>query len=82
MGGGLPKAASHPHINEMDTEFERRISWDGESLRQLVILNPEDRSGLWRAMVEREGAMLSQALAEAVAEMERGARKDAPGTPR
>jgi hypothetical protein len=33
-------------MNRYSKEFEERISWDGESLSQLVILNPEARPPL------------------------------------
>jgi hypothetical protein len=57
----------------MCNSFEDRISWDGESLRQLVILNPEDRPGaqpgdLWRTLFDREAAMMSEAIREVLAE--------------
>jgi hypothetical protein len=61
------------------TEFEDRLSWDAESLAQLVILNPQDRPSAYRAMIDRGTAKLSEALAEAVreAEKEKGRPKDA-----
>jgi hypothetical protein len=55
----------------MDTEFERRITWDAESLGQLVVLNPQARPSAYRALIERGQAKLSEALREAVDEKAR-----------
>jgi hypothetical protein len=60
--------------------FEDRISWDAESLEQLVILNPEDRPSAYRALIERGQAMLSEVIAEAADEKERAPEGDRPLT--
>jgi hypothetical protein len=57
---------SMPH----SPEFTERLSWDRESLAQLVILNPQDRPSAYRAMIDRGTPKLSEALAEAVREAE------------
>jgi len=55
----------------MDAEFEKRITWDAESLAQLTVLNPQDRPSAYRALIDKGTAMLSEAIAEAAAEKER-----------
>ena len=71
----------------MDTEFARRITWDAESLGQLVVLNPQARPSAYRATIDRGTAALQEVIVEAarastsaqqVAEKEKGAPKDTP----
>ncbi len=77
-GGSAPPPGRRPaeaggalHINGMDAEFEKRITWDAESLAQLTVLNPQDRPSAYRALIDKGTAMLSEAIAEAAAEKER-----------
>ncbi len=56
--------------NKFSPEFEKRLSWDKESLEQLVMLDPEtlEPVAMWRTLLEREAEKMSEAIREVAAE--------------